>query len=240
MLGVKIKRCLKNSRKVEILQYTNEVYLLGISLLWSNQICYFSSQSFITIPFCNLTVLSPTVAPEDSHRGGSLVLSNYYLGSCEKEWLGYQKPARPCLHRRGWSSWRNLEKSSPTGPWNQKVWNRGQVLDSLIGCLIQCLVVSVHCSVSFTSFLPAILLYVCVSLLKIFPLFAPFHTAFHSPCRLTLCRVSYQPDTQSVFKPKMTLPLSRKLLLPLHILSPWLAGSLLPLCAALSFPWMFG
>lgn len=99
----------------------------------------------------------------------------------------------------------------------------------MIHCFIQCLVVSLHCSfASFFALLsvfPAILLYVCVSLLTIFTLFAPFHTAFHSPCRLTLCHVSLQPNTQSVFKPKKTLPLSRKLFVPLHILSPWLPPS---------------
>lgn len=93
----------------------------------------------------------------------------------------------------------------------------------MIHCFSQSLVarLCLFCSFLFAllGVFPAILLYVCVSLLKIFTLFAPFHTAFHSPCRLTLCR------THSVFKPEKTLPLSRKLLVPLHILSPWLPPS---------------
>lgn len=62
---------------------------------------------------------------------------------------------------------------------------------------------------------PAIPSYVCVSLLSVFALFsAAFHPAFNSAAS------PLQPCTHSVFKSKETLPLSRKLLVPLHILSP--------------------
>lgn len=95
------------------------------------------------------------------------------------------------------------------------------MFDSLFHSVPRCIAALLGLIFALPSVLPEILFYVCVSLLRIFPLFAPFHTAFHSPRRLTLCHVSFQPDTQSVFKPKKTLPLSCKLLVPLHILSPW-------------------
>lgn len=70
---------------------------------------------------------------------------------------------------------------------------------------------------------PAIPLHVCVSLLNILALFsAAFHTALNSAAS------PLQPCTHSVFKSKETLPLSRKLLVPLHILSPSLPRSLPP------------
>lgn len=94
------------------------------------------------------------------------------------------------------------------------------MLDCLTHCFIHWLQIRTGPTLGVP---PAIPSYVCVSILSVFALFsAASHTAFNSAAS------PLQPCTHSVFKSKETLPLSRKLLVPLHILSPSLPRSLSP------------